>query len=42
MKSPAGIVYGDRYDAMAAQPESNGESCNHVRSAVDTNDVLIF
>ena len=36
------IGYGDFNDAMAAQPESNGESCNFVRFAQETNEVLIF
>ena len=42
MKSPAAIGYGDCNDAMAMQPESNCESCNFVRFAPETNEVLIF
>ncbi|KAG6424836.1 hypothetical protein SASPL_115256 [Salvia splendens] len=32
-QSPAAIGYDDHHDAMAAQQESNGESCNLVRFA---------
>ncbi|XP_047962156.1 uncharacterized protein LOC125206991 [Salvia hispanica] len=37
-QSPAAIGYRDFNDAMAAQPESNGESCNFVRFAPETNE----